>query len=333
MACPVIRLSLPSIIQTDDGQIRFLTQYKVQTIRSRQPEARQRGRLGYQHSDSPHTKKTMKTKSNKATRSSIVCGALLAASISAHAATVTWDGGGGDNLWVTANNWSGNTVPAASDTVNISTAVTVNGLGLVPSGNLPAGVTVNLSNNAILTMSSGAMRVNNSNITVGPGSALTGGFWDLDDGDFTFANGSAATMSDWEQKDINTFTFQLGSSGFTALTPGAFRLGNGTLSASITRATYNVDMANYLGGIGVITLVDFTTDAASMNNTLFQTAGGLNVINNPNGYTANLQWNDTSEAIELNVTAIPEPSAFAIFGTASLLTAFRRRRLAVNTRI
>jgi hypothetical protein len=272
----------------------------------------------------------MKTKSNKATRSAIVCGALLAASISDHAATVTWDGGGGDGLWITPTNWSGNAIPVANDTVNISTAVTVNGLGLSAGGNLPSGVTVNLSNNAALTVSSGAIRMNNATINVAAGSALSGTFWDLDGATIHFKNGAIATMTDWEQKDANLFSFELGASGFTTLTPGTFRIGGGGTfnPGSIANATYNVDMANYLGGIGVITLMDFTTDAASMDNTQFQTAT-LNVLN-AGSYTANLQWNNTTEAIELNVTGIPEPSAFAIFGTASLLTAFRRRR---NARI
>ena len=36
---------------------------------------------------------------------------LLAFSIPAYAATRTWDGGGGDNNWSTAANWSSDTVP------------------------------------------------------------------------------------------------------------------------------------------------------------------------------------------------------------------------------
>ncbi len=34
-----------------------------------------------------------------------------------HAATITWDGEGGDNNWSTAANWSGDTIPGASDDV------------------------------------------------------------------------------------------------------------------------------------------------------------------------------------------------------------------------
>src|SRR5215475_5006510 len=39
--------------------------------------------------------------------------------ITANAATVSWDGGGGNNSWHTAANWSGNVVPGPNDDVVI----------------------------------------------------------------------------------------------------------------------------------------------------------------------------------------------------------------------
>jgi hypothetical protein len=53
-------------------------------------------------------------------------------------------------------------------------------------------------------------------------------------------------------------------------------------------------------------LVDYTTDAytGGMTNALFQTAT-LSVINLGIGYTANLQYNDSTETVELNVTGAP----------------------------
>src|SRR5688500_5572284 len=40
--------------------------------------------------------------------------------IHSHAATVTWDGGGGNNAWETAANWSSNVLPTSADDVVIT---------------------------------------------------------------------------------------------------------------------------------------------------------------------------------------------------------------------
>lgn len=251
---------------------------------------------------------------------------LLAGSlpVTAPAATVTWDGGAGDGLWITGDNWSGtpdNTAPLAGDTVNISNGdvVDANGLG---SGNLPNSATITLSGNSTLTQTDAAIRLDGSTITVGAGSTLAGNFWDMNNGSLLLKDGANVTFADWENKGTNSFSFELGASGFSSLTVNRFFIGGG---ATIADATYNVDMATYTGGTGVITLVDYNLDFAGMDNTTFQGAGGLNVINS-GGYTANLQWNDTFEAIELNVTAVPEPGSILMLGLAGLgLVTIRRR--------
>lgn len=48
--------------------------------------------------------------------------AIISLSFSASAATISWDGGGGNNKWETAANWSTNTLPGAGDSVIISKA-------------------------------------------------------------------------------------------------------------------------------------------------------------------------------------------------------------------
>jgi hypothetical protein len=87
-----------------------------------------------------------------------------------------------------------------------------------------------------------------------------------------------------------------------------------------------VNLANYTSDTGIITLVDFINDAAAMDNATFQGAGGLNILNAGN-YVANLQWNDTNEAIELNITDIvPESSSFALFGICFVVCGLLCRR-------
>lgn len=243
-----------------------------------------------------------------------------------HAGLVAWVGGGGDSNWSTAANWDTGIVPAANDTVNISDGTTVT----LPTGNFPGTLTINLTGNSTLTRPNNVIRLNNANINVASGSGLTGnGFWDLANADFTFDDGSIVTAAQWELKGSNSFTFNLSATGFTALTPGTFRNdGNNaaTPATLISDETFAVDMASYTGGIGVITLMDFAADGEGMDNTVFQNAT-LSVLNN-GAYTANLQWNDATEAIELNITAVPEPSALAFVGLAVIGSGFRRRRRA-----
>ena len=253
---------------------------------------------------------------------------LVAIAAQSNAASVSWDGGGGDGLWDTATNWSGDVLPANGDDV------TINGAS-VASTEFNTGFNLTLSGNATLTdpvtsFAGGVWRGGGANVTVEAGSTFGGGgFYDLQNVTLNFVDGSLLNVGDWEQKDTNVFNFELSSSGFTKLNAGTFRIGNGGLTADIANATYNVDMASYTGGTGVIELVDFSGDSApgGMDNATFTnvtTGANLNVLN-AGSYVANIQWNDTTEAIELNITAVPEPGSLALISLGGLLIVRRRR--------
>jgi len=227
----------------------------------------------------------------------VVVGMVVSVS---QAAIRTWDNDSTNGKWQTDANWSGDAKPVASDTVTVSNGDTVD---VDVSGNFPGSLDITVSGNSTLAASA-VLRLNNATMLVESGSGLAstaGAFWDLNNGDITFDAGATCTIEHWEQKGVNTFTFNLDASGFTTLAPNWFRLGGG---ATIANATYTVDMANYTGGAGTITLVDFGGDAASMNNATFQGAGGLNVINKGAFSRSSLTWNDTTEAIELNAAYV-----------------------------
>ncbi len=221
---------------------------------------------------------------------------LFSLAVSLQAATVSWDSGAGDGLWSSATNWSGDALPANGD------AITIDGESVIwdiisGDGNLPAGCSITLTNNATLNAIT-TLRMNGSTLSVGNGSTLAGSaWWDLNDGTLSFEDGASATMTDWEQKGQNHFTFKLGAAGFAPLTPGAFRN-----STSITNAAFTVDLAGYKGGAGTIPLVEFGEDLADMDAETFQMAGALNVTNvAPWVLSASIVWNDLSNAIELQL--------------------------------
>lgn len=260
----------------------------------------------------------------------VVLGFALALLFAAtgHASLVTWDNDSADGLWKTPANWSSNALPVAGDDVVINNGDTVLWDGAATGGqNLPGGLNIALSGNSTLTAQN-VIRLNGATVSVDSGSTLTstaGGFWDLNNGDLTFENGAIVTIDDWENKGTNRFQFNLGPGGFTTLNPNFFR--TNLINSDITDATYVANLAAYTGPIGVIPLIDYNVDAypGGMNNTLFQTAT-LQLINQGD-YRGNLQWNDVTEAVELNITAIvPEPSTAGILCLLGGGLIFRRRR-------
>ncbi len=78
----------------------------------------------------------------------------------ASAATKTWDAGGGDLLWSTANNWNSNGTPAAGDTIVFAssfasgTAINLNGNRTIADLSITSTTDFSLNNNT-LTISSG----------------------------------------------------------------------------------------------------------------------------------------------------------------------------------
>jgi hypothetical protein len=260
------------------------------------------------------------THRNLLTASALIAGLVGFSSI-AQAATVTWDGSEADNDWDNAANWDTNSVPVNGDDVFISDGSAVHGTEDNGSYNITLS-----GNSSIVNPASNVWRASGATVTVGAGSTFGGGgFYDLQNATMNFVDGSLLGTGNWEQKDTNVFNFELSSTGFTTMNGGTFRIGNGDLTADIANATYNVDMTNYTGGVGTIVLIDFTTDGYGMDNSIFQGAGGLNV-NNTGAFTGSyLQWNDTTEAIEL-VVAVPEPSSFALIGGCLALASVMLRR-------
>ena len=244
--------------------------------------------------------------------------------------TVTWTGNGGDGKLSTAANWDApdNKAPIANDNLLIN-----NGDTVAHGNNLPFAATIDLVGSE-LTTDGAVIRLNNSTIHVDAGSTLSGAFWDLDGASIVFEDGAQANMANWEQKDLNSFTYQLGAYDFTTLTPERFLIGTGGIAGNIANATYIADFSNFSNwslsnlGSNSITLMDFTFDNASMNNAQFQSATFDYINMGANIEDAAFAWDDSLEAIVLtfNITAVPEPSSTALLGLGGLALMLRRKR-------
>jgi hypothetical protein len=244
--------------------------------------------------------------------------------------TVTWTGAGGNNLLTNAANWDtpDGKAPIANDTLLIN-----NGDTVAHANNLPGNTTINLVGSE-LTTDGPVIRLSDSTINVDAGSTLSGLFWDLDGASIVFEDGAQATMANWEQKDINSFTYQLGAYDFTTLTPDRFLIGNGSLTGDIANATYIADFSNFANwslsnlGSNSITLMDFNIDGEGMNNAQFQSASFDYINMGANIENAAFAWDDSLEAIILtfDINAVPEPSSTALLGLGGLALALRRRR-------
>lgn len=249
---------------------------------------------------------------------------VLAASASG---AVIWDGGDpNDDNWSSGNNWNGNVKPGVGDEVIIGSgnAVTYDDNG----GNLPAGITLDLDG-TLTNAGQPALRMTGSTITVGASGLITGGFWDLSNGTLIFDDGAGATMGNWENKGTNLFTFNMGATSFTTLTPGTFRNdGNNnslTLAQKMALATYEVDFAAYTGGAGTYTLINYGSDATGLDDTTFQNAN-FSFTNLGAGLSADLEWIDATDSVVLNVAAIPEPTITGMLGLCGLGLVMMRRR-------
>ena len=244
--------------------------------------------------------------------------------------TVTWTGAGGNNLLTNAANWDtpDGKAPIANDTLLIN-----NGDTVAHGNNLSFNTTINLVGSE-LTTDGPVIRLNNATINVDAASTLSGAFWDLDGASIVFEDGAQATMANWEQKDINSFTYELGAYDFTTLTPGAFRIGNGSLTGDIANATYIADFSNFANwslsnlGSNSIILMDFTSDGAGMDNAQFQSASFDYLNMGANIENAAFAWDNSLEAIILtfDINAVPEPSSTALLGLGGLALMLRRKR-------
>ena len=110
-----------------------------------------------------------------------------------HAATITWDGGGGNLNWLTPANWSGDALPGPGDDVVIDAAgaVTISLAGSASVNSLSCADALTVSGGGTLTVAASA---NVSGLLSLTNGKLSGGTWTLPAG-LLPTNGSANTLT------------------------------------------------------------------------------------------------------------------------------------------
>ncbi len=187
---------------------------------------------------------------------------LLFSSLLAHAAPITWTGGGGDGLWNTPKNWSTNTVPTSSDDVTIGSAtVTVTGLAafantVTCSGTLNINGSLNIASTSSFTtlnLQGGVLAPNGASTITGPltlsgGSLIGAGNVTISGITTVMANGSLSSSANVtntgtinilgsSQLDFSTFTnngtVNIQSEGGAAGVVGSTINNNGTIAKTV----------------------------------------------------------------------------------------------------
>ncbi|MGH3034916.1 MAG: hypothetical protein ACRDON_10260, partial [Gaiellaceae bacterium] len=125
------------------------------------------------------------------------------------ACTISWDGGGGDNLWRNDANWSTDTLPATTDHVCIGSSFTevvhdsdddavlsvqIDGGLTLSGGSLSLTDAANASNAAIFTLSGGGVLGGAGTLTVSGSFGWSGGEQTGVGGRTVIAVGAAATI-------------------------------------------------------------------------------------------------------------------------------------------
>ncbi|MEA2325922.1 MAG: large repetitive protein, partial [Thermoanaerobaculia bacterium] len=201
--------------------------------------------------------------------------AMVVASLSASGAVVTWDGGGADDNWSTAANWSLDLLPTSSDDViitNVTGIAMVNVNATVKSITVQNGAFLRIEPGQILTVSNGSLIAAGGNLHVtstatwsGNGLLSVNGAVNMN-GNSTIDGSGGLTINSGGSLDV------VSNASFSIISRSTTNYGTITLQNDVmTGITFNGDE---LANVGVI---DFQTNQG-INTTM-----GTPVLTNLSG--------------------------------------------------
>jgi len=282
---------------------------------------------------------------------------------SASAATIVFNVPNGN--YATAANWSTGTVPDSADSAIINVGRTANLSSVVPSivnltvansNTAPAGGTLNISDGASLTttgqfrvsaggngngsvfQTGGAINASStaaSSFDIGNGTAGGTALYKISGGTLNVNSTSAGTAiigstagsgTFWVEGNSAAINFKnnltVGATGkiqFTLGSTGVSQIAVGNVfSLNSTSSMLIIDAAAYTAGVGSLTLISSASRTGTFD------LSKISITGLSSDYSGAIAYSNGN--VLLNVTAVPEPSAVALFAVGLGLIAWRSRR-------
>ncbi len=247
---------------------------------------------------------------------------FIAAHAKASAVTRTWDGGGIDNNWNTAQNWSGDTMPTASDDAVFDTTSTKNAtINSAPSVN---SITIASGYTGIITQAAGV------GVTVGTGgfskaggtftgnnaSITISGSFSNTSGTFTSTSGTLTIGGSFANN--GTFTHNNGTAAFNSTTSGNTLSGTMTGTSSFNKVTFN-------GVGGSWTITDSIRISAANSTDALVIGNGTVTLGNGNGDSMEIDGktliaNSAGQTATLQTALLPNGQSIIIDVNANTST-------------
>ena len=218
---------------------------------------------------------------------------FLLLTLSSKAAVITWDGGGADNNWSTAANWSTDTVPGSGDTVTFDGTSVKNAVidasfpGNVSAFNINSGYTGTVTLDAGVSLNlSGSFSMNAGIFAASTGSLDINGDFTLSGGTFNLPSGGLNLQGAWTHTAGGTFNNNNSTVQFDG-TVGKLLDCNSSLATSCEFYNVSINAGNDSGGItvqiddimkvsGTLSLLNGNLAANSANSKI-QSSGNVTV--------------------------------------------------------
>ena len=246
---------------------------------------------------------------------------LVLLTSTAFADPILWDGGGTDDLWNNPVNWVGDTLPQASDDAIVGAGFTANvnannigALNSVQVGGTIVGNSFNTGGTDVEILSTGSMLFESGNATPAFGAATL-----TFHSGATHKEGNDSAGGRLRFTEGAAFQFVFDASGFTNNSLWTSSFGDDS------QFSWDVDVSAF-SGAGTFDLITFDRPDLSWHflDTQFSST---TFMANSRVVSYDYREEGGDAFVSVTLTAVPEPSTFALLGMALSALMFARRRM------